>query len=53
MAMDIEDDREEVVDEIVDDMDPVRIDREADRLDLTVDELIARVVTELKARLAL
>src|SRR5215472_11931949 len=45
-----DDDITEIVDEIVDDMDPVRVDREAERLDLGVDELLGLVVAEVKAR---
>ena len=41
----------EIVDEIVDDIDPRTIEREAERLGLTTDELINRVVTELKSRI--
>lgn len=42
----------EIVDEIVDDLDPARIEREARRLGITVDDLLARIVTEMNARLA-
>jgi hypothetical protein len=47
-----EEDIVEVVDEIADDVDPPRIEREADRLGLTPDELLNRVVTEVMTRLA-
>jgi hypothetical protein len=40
----------DTVDEIVDDIDPVRIEREADRLGLSTDELIERVLHQLKTR---
>lgn len=49
--MTLNDDIIEVVDEIVDDIDPSRVDRLAGRLELTHDELIERIVNELKARL--
>jgi len=41
----------EVVDEIVDDLDPPRIEREADRFGMTTDQLIVRVIKELNDRL--
>jgi hypothetical protein len=44
------DDLSEVVDEIVDDMDPLRLENEAERLGVTVVELIDRVAVEAKAR---
>lgn len=47
-----EDDVSEVVDELADELDPARVEREAERLGVTVDELLQRVVTEVKARLA-
>jgi hypothetical protein len=50
--MNLEDDRTEVVDELVDALDPAHVAREAERLDLALDELLARVVTEVKARLS-
>lgn len=50
--MPTEDDIVETVDELVDNLDPMAVDREADRLfDGDTDALIARIVTELKARL--
>jgi hypothetical protein len=46
-----EQDRIEVVDEIVDDLDVSRLEREAERLfDGDVDKLLARVLNEAKAR---
>lgn len=42
----------EIVDELVDSLDPLTVQREADRLELPVDELLTRVVAETKARLA-
>ena len=47
----LDDDIVEVVDEIVDDIDPMRIEREAKRLDITTGVLMDRIVTELKARI--
>lgn len=44
-------DIEDLVDEIVDDMDPLRIDRVLEQTELTLRELMARVENELKARL--
>jgi len=41
----------DVVDEIVDDIDPSRFMREAAKLGLTVEELIGRVANELRARI--
>lgn len=52
MAQTREEDISEVVDEFVDTLDPLRLDREAERLEITRDDLIARVVNETKARLA-
>ena len=42
----------EVVDEITDDLDPARIEQEAERYGLTTDELLGMVVTETRARIA-
>jgi hypothetical protein len=51
MKRDIEADRLEVVDEIVDDIDVSRIEREAERLfDGDVNALLVRVLNEAKAR---
>lgn len=44
------DDITDVVDEIADEIDPARIEREAIRLGIDPHELIDRVATELKAR---
>lgn len=41
----------EVVDEIADDVDPTRVEDAADRLGLTVDYLLGRVVSEVKTRI--
>lgn len=41
----------EVVDEIVDDLDPMRLEREAHRLALTTEQLLKRVIAETRARL--
>lgn len=49
--MSVEDDIVEVVDEFADALDPSRVEREAERLGLTVAELLDRIVTEVKARL--
>lgn len=46
-----EEDISEVVDEIVDDMDPTRITREAEMLGIKEDELLRRVNNEMKARI--
>lgn len=46
-----ENDIVEVVDEIVDDIDPPNIKREAERLGISTDELLDRIVVEVKARL--
>jgi hypothetical protein len=46
-----ENDIVEVVDEIVDDMDPTRVESEAERLGITTDNLIDRCVHEMKSRL--
>lgn len=46
------DDVAELVDEITDDLDPERLRREADRLNISVDALLGRVAEEVKARLA-
>lgn len=40
----------EVVDEIVDDMDPSRIESEAERLGLKAEDLLARVFAEARER---
>jgi hypothetical protein len=48
-----ENDIVEVVDEIVDDVDPSRIEREAERLGISKDELMSRILNELRARLDL
>lgn len=45
-----EDQITEVVDEIVDDLDPVRIENEAERLGITSQVLIDRVANEAKIR---
>lgn len=50
--MSADDDVVEVVDEIVDDMDPARIVREAERLGVAIPDLMDRVYNELQARLA-
>lgn len=42
----------EVVDEFVDNLDPSRLESEADRLGLTVEALIDRIAVEAKARCA-
>lgn len=47
-----EDDVSEVVDEFTDELNPPRIESEADRLGISVDELLQRIVTEVKARIA-
>lgn len=47
-----EQDTLEVVDEFTDNLDPDRIEAEAERLGLTVDSLLERVVHEVKTRLA-
>jgi hypothetical protein len=52
MRMSNDDEISEIVDEIVDEMNPVRVEREAERLGITVDDLLARIVTEMNARLA-
>lgn len=39
-----------VVDEMVDEMDQVRIERETERLNITLEALMQRVTTELRAR---
>lgn len=52
MARDIEDDTSEVVDEIADDLNTERIQREAQRLGISEEELLDRVVVEAKARLS-
>lgn len=44
---------EQVVDEIVDDIKPDDLAEEAEKLGLTADELLNRVVTEVRARLGL
>lgn len=41
----------EIVDEIADDVDPVRIERAADRLGISPAELLKRVMAEVEARL--
>ena len=54
MAIDpskLESDRAEVTDEFVDLMDPVRLEREADRLDLEPLALLDRIMVEMRARL--
>jgi hypothetical protein len=50
--MTTEDDITEVVDEIADDIDPPRLEREAERLGITADTLLARVTVEVLTRLA-
>lgn len=45
------DDISEIVDEIADDVDPVRIEREAERLGLKPEQLLDRVVNEVMARI--
>lgn len=45
------DDISEVVDELADELNPPRVEREAERLGISVDELLQRVVTEVTARL--
>jgi division protein CdvB (Snf7/Vps24/ESCRT-III family) len=50
--MGMQDDIIEVVDEIVDDINPNRVDRVLEQLDLTLDDLMTRVTNELKARLS-
>ena len=49
--MTTDDDVVEIVDELVDELDPVRVEREAERLGLSVDELLARIVAETKDRI--
>ncbi len=44
-------DIEDVVDEFVDDIDSGRFRREADRLGITTEDLLRRVVNELRVRL--
>jgi len=39
-----------VVDEIVDDMDPARLEREAGRLNIPVEQLLDRVLVEARYR---
>jgi hypothetical protein len=46
-----DDDIVQVVDEIVDDMDPLRIENEINRLGIPLDTLLQRVLVELKDRL--
>ena len=46
-----EGDLSDLVDEIVDELDPARIEMEADHYGLTTDEFMGRVVTELRARI--
>jgi hypothetical protein len=41
----------EVVDELADDLDPPRVERRAEQLGLSVDELLGRVVAEVKTRI--
>jgi hypothetical protein len=48
---DDDDETIEVVDKIVADLDPPRIEREARRLGVTVTVLLGQVVEEMKARL--
>jgi hypothetical protein len=43
----------EVVDEFVDNLDPPQIASEAERLQITVDGLLDRIIHEVKARLDL
>jgi hypothetical protein len=50
--MDNEDDVAEVVDEMADELDPVHVLSEANRLGVSVDDLLDRVVAEVKARLS-
>lgn len=50
--MNNEEDIIEVVDEIADDIDPPRIEREANRLGITVEELLERVKKEILTRLS-
>jgi uncharacterized protein YidB (DUF937 family) len=40
------------VDEIVDNLDPDDVEREARRLGISTDELLDRITVEIKARLA-
>lgn len=47
----MKDDLTEIVEEIVDDMDPIRIDRVCDLHELRLEDLIAKIADELKARL--
>jgi hypothetical protein len=45
------DDFSEVVDEIVDDLNPERVEREAARLNVSVNALLEGIVNETRARL--
>lgn len=47
-----DDDIAEIVDEFVDELNPALLDSEAERLGLTVDALLHRILTEAKARIA-
>lgn len=51
MADEVEEDIVDVVDEVVDDVDVVRLQREAHRLGIAIEELIDRIQNEIKARL--
>lgn len=50
--MNDENDVAEVVDEIVDDLDPNRLEDEAERLGIKPVDLLERVITEARARLS-
>lgn len=47
----LEQDRAEVTDEFVDTLDPVRIENEADRLNMEPLALLDRIMVEARARL--
>jgi hypothetical protein len=51
MTMTTESDVAEVVDEVVDDLDVNRVAREAERLGLTAEKLLAHIMTEAWARM--
>lgn len=41
----------DVVDELADELNPPRVEREAERLEIPVRDLLLRVITEVEARL--
>jgi hypothetical protein len=49
--MDREQEISEVVDEFADELDPIRIRSEAERLGITAESLLDRIVTETKTRI--